>query len=245
MFEKLKIYLILIEFPVFVIDTLRIFLCVFSISVLNQEDGQKVTNFSQQRTKNYSICANYLLLLIDCVLFYFIIRFNKITLILMLRIAYLLLSVSLIMVLINNRTIDQQVASTQNCCLNIDLNKDRLMQVSSTNRAIVVQRPNNERNNENQTSSRRRIKKKKVLIKSSNRNCSIVTPNEMLNQITSSPLNISSFGLNSNFTWLDDYHFTVQQYFRITEITLIILSMIVYSLSIFTIDIYFFQIPYT
>lgn len=234
MLEKLKLYLVLLEFPVFVIDILRIFLCVFSITLVGQDDSQKISNFRTKNT-NFSICTNYLLLLIDCVLFYFI-KFNKITVILMLRILYLLLSVSLIMVLLNDH-FNQQV-NQSNCCFKID--KIDLLHASSTNRLnLAIERPKILSSNHNQTSlsPKRRLKKKKVLIRSSNENCTILRGRDeiLLNQK-------SRFNLTSS-PWLEDY-LKSEQYFKYTEIVLIILSMIIYSLSIFTIDIYFFQIPY-
>lgn len=251
MIEKLKLYLVLSEFPVLLQDTIRCFLCVFSISLLSQDD-MGYSNVRTNSSKNFSICANYLLLLIDCVLFYFI-KLNRITLILMLRIVYLLVSVSLIMFLLSNQ---QTVA--KNCCAlqTADGSRD-LLAADSTNspNKLPVLAHNPTATVPATTSGRLRIKKKKVRIvrgkSDSIKNCSSskkANTSASSHSIATLPLNDTSvdfYSFNSRFSWLSDYHSNMQQYLRYTEIALIVLSMLVVSVSIFTIDIYFFQKPYT
>lgn len=249
MIEKLKLYLVLSEFPVLLQDTIRCFLCVFSISLLSQDD-MGYSNVRTNSSKNFSICANYLLLLIDCVLFYFI-KLNRITLILMLRIVYLLVSVSLIMFLLSN-----QQTVTRNCCaLQTDRqangNRDLLIadSVNSPTRLPAVLAPNRTTTVPTTSSGRVRIKKKKVRIvrggkSDAIKNCS---KKASANQpVATPPLNLTSvdfYSFNGRLNWLSDYHTNMQQYLRYTEIALIVLSMLCYSLSIFAIDIHFFQKP--
>lgn len=254
MYEKFRLYLTLIEFPVFLVDILRIFLCVFSLNILAQ-DG-RVFQTNAKSNSSYSICVNYCLLLIDCVLFYFI-KFNRITFILFLRIGYLLICVSLIMVLISQSS--QQI--TKDCVLKpLSSNKDDLMSInkdlvgSSTNNKLNVVYSDNRLSQSKQKKASSKKKKRKNLrqtnLKASN--CSSHYANfrnkkTNLNQISNVPLNFTkAYNLKSDLKWSNDcYNFNVKLYFKYTEIILIILSMVVYLLSIFTIDIYFLQIPYS
>ena len=225
-------------------DSIRCFLCVLSISLLSQDDTGS-SNVRTNSSKNFSISANYLLLLIDCVLFYFI-KLNRITIILMLRIIYLLVSVSLIMFFLSN----QQIV-TKNCCATPkEISRDLLVADSANILNKFNLLAHNRTTAAGTVGNRTRIKKKKIRIlkkSDSMQNCSKQAFENYSNSVAIVSPNVTSadFQTNIGHSELSDFHLNMQLYFRYTEIVLVILSMIVYSLSIFTIDIYFFQKPYT